>query len=126
MKPRESTIQAKEFQADSLRRQLAQFDRMIDDLEVIRGELAKQIANEEGRTGVTDPDNFAYSTVARAARDRRRNLDATIADLSQRREKAAEELAGIESFFDALRNAAEGDEPAEPGTQTPSRRSAAA
>lgn len=105
MKPRESTIQAKEFKAVSLRRQLAQFDRMIDDLEIIRGELTKQIDNEERRTGVTDPQNFAYSTVARAARDRRNNLTNTIDDLSGRRAEAAGELAEIESFFEALRNA---------------------
>jgi len=109
MKPRESTIQAKEFKAVSLRRQLAQFDRMIDDLDVIRGELAKQIDNEERRTGICDPDNFAYSTVARAARERRRNLDTTIGDLSDRRAQAAEELADIESFFEALRSAEGGD-----------------
>lgn len=124
MKPRESTIQAKEFQAASLRRQLAQFDRMIADLEVIRGELAKQIDNEERRTGVSDPANFAYSTVARAARDRRDNLTNSIADLTARRDLAAAELSAIEDFFEALRNAAEGEEPEVPAT--PQRRSAAA
>ena len=43
MKPRESTIQAKEFKAAALRRQLAQFERMIADLDIIRTELGKQI-----------------------------------------------------------------------------------
>jgi type II secretory pathway component PulJ len=102
MRPRESTIQSKEFQAAALRRQLAQFDRMIGDLEVIRVELGKQIDAEERRTGVVDPQNFAYSTVARAARDRRHNLSATIADLSERRVRAAEQLVELESFFAAL------------------------
>ncbi|MCF3931863.1 hypothetical protein L1787_00365 [Acuticoccus sp. M5D2P5] len=105
MKPRESTIQAKEFQASALRRQLAQFDRMIADLEVIRVELGKQIEGEERRSGVNDPANYAYSTVARAARERRRNLSATIADMSERRARVVESLNEIDGFFDALTNA---------------------
>jgi len=107
MKPRESTIQTKEFQAGSLRRQLAQFDRMITDLDVIRGELDKQIDLEERRTGINDPANVAYSTVARAARNRRRNLTTTITDLSERRAAALEQLSQIEGFFEALNNADE-------------------
>lgn len=107
MKPRTSTIQAKEYQQAGVRRQLAQFERMIADLEVIRVELAKQIDGEERRSGVADPGNFAYSTVARAARERRRNLTATIADLSTRRNNAAETLAGLDGFFEALQNSGE-------------------
>ena len=107
MKPRESTIQAKEFQAAALRRQLAQFERMIGDLEVIRSELTKQIEAEERRTGVDDPANYAYSTVARAARDRRDNLTNTIRDLNERRSAARDALAEIDGFFNALNNAGE-------------------
>ena len=105
MKPRESTIQAKEFQAGALRRQLAQFERMIADLEVIRVELGKQIESEERRSGISDPSNFAYSTVARAARERRRNLTATIQDLTDRRTRVEDQLSEIDGFFDALGNA---------------------
>ena len=50
MKPRVSTIQAKEFQAAALRLQLAQFDRKIGDLESIKAEVTKQIEQEERRT----------------------------------------------------------------------------
>jgi flagellar protein FliJ len=107
MKPRESTIQAKEFQATALRRQLAQFERMIADLEVIKVELGKQIEAEERRSGVADPTNYAYSTIARAARERRRNLSATIADLNERRSNAVSQLADIDGFFDALQNASD-------------------
>lgn len=107
MKPRESTIQAKEFQAAALRRQLAQFERMIADLDVIRAELTKQIEAEERRSGVDDPSNYAYSTVARAARDRRANLTHTIEDLSERRSATLDSLGEIEGFFAALTNAGE-------------------
>ncbi|WP_420394547.1 hypothetical protein [Acuticoccus sp.] len=105
MKPRESTIQAKEFQAAALRRQVAQYERMIADLEVIAVELGKQIEAEERRSGVNDPSNFAYSTVARAAGERRKNLSATIADLTDRASRAADELVGIDGFFAALASA---------------------
>ncbi len=105
MKPRESTIQAKEFQAGALRRQLAQFERMIGDLEVIRVELGKQIDVEERRTGVSDTANYAYSTVARAARERRANLTNTIDDLAARRDAALAALDEIDGFFTALANA---------------------
>jgi len=107
MKPRESTIQAKEFQAAALRRQLAQFERMIGDLEVIRIELGKQIDVEERRTGVADTGNYAYSTVARAARERRSNLTNTIDDLAARRDAALAALDEIDGFFTALANASE-------------------
>ena len=105
MKPRESTIQAKEFKAGALRRQLDQYERMIADLEVIRVELGKQIEGEERRSGVSDPNNYAYSTVARAARERRRNLTTTIDELNGRREAVIEELRDIDGFFDALGSA---------------------
>lgn len=109
MKPRESTIQTKEFQAAALQRQLVQFDRMIADLEVIRTELGKQIANEENRTGIDDPANYAYSTVAKAARDRRMNLSATIDDLNERRKRAVDALQEIDGFFAALNNTEEAE-----------------
>jgi len=105
MKPRESTIQAKEFQADALRRQLSQFERMIGDLETIRTELGKQIELEERRSGGYDMGHYAYSTVARAARERRGNLTHTIEDLSGRRETALGALAEIDAFFAALESA---------------------
>lgn len=107
MKPRESTIQAKEFKASALKRQLAQYERMISDLEVIRVELGKQIDGEERRSGINDPANFAYSTVARAARERRANLSATIDDLTARRAKVVEEISEIADFFSALDSASD-------------------
>ncbi|MEO1103413.1 MAG: hypothetical protein AAFW98_06740, partial [Pseudomonadota bacterium] len=91
----------------ALRRQLSQFERMIADLEVIRTELGKQIDGEERRTGVSEPSNFAYSTVARAARERRSNLTNTIDDLNERRAAAMEALEDINGFFAALSAAGE-------------------
>lgn len=105
MKPRVSTIQAKEFQAASLRRQLAQFDRMIGDLETIKAELAKQIDQEERRTNNGDPGSVLYSTVARAARDRRENLSETLDDLTGRRQRVVEAIGDLDGFFAALNSA---------------------
>jgi hypothetical protein len=44
-------------------------------------DLARQIANEEDRTGIRDQAHFAYSTFAKAAALRRANLLTSVADL---------------------------------------------
>lgn len=109
MKPRQSQIRAREFEVEDLGRQLRLFDQMIADLKEIREELDRQVTVEEDRTGVRDPSHFAYSTVARAARDRRRKLDASIADLSDRRGAVETRLAEAEAALEALRAEAEED-----------------
>lgn len=85
MKPRESLVRNKEFEVRELQRQLAQSDMMIADFRRIADDLDRQIEAEERRTGVDDPAHFAYSTAARAARQRRDKLESSIADLEERR-----------------------------------------
>ena len=46
------------------------------------GDLDLEIAAEHRRTGIEDEKHFAYSTFARAARQRRANLQTSIADLA--------------------------------------------
>lgn len=120
MKPRDSLIKAKEFQADELRRQLGQLERMIRDLRSIRDELGRQIEAEEVRSGVRDPTHYAYSTVARAARDRRQKLESSLAELEDRRVLAETRLAETLEFFAAMAGgrepAAETETASAPGT----------
>jgi hypothetical protein len=47
----------------------------------LAAELARQIANEEDRTGIRDQAHFAYSTFAKAAAQRRANLLTSVEDL---------------------------------------------
>ena len=43
----------------------------LDDFELLAGDLERQIAAEEDRTGIKDIAHFAYSTFAKAALQRR-------------------------------------------------------
>lgn len=102
MRPRQSQVRARQFEVEDHRRQLRLFDQMIGDLAAIRDELGRQIAHEEARTGVRDRGHFAYSTVARAARERRAKLDASIEDLTGRRAAVEVRLAEAEAALEAL------------------------
>lgn len=99
MKPRESLIRAKQFQLDDARRRLAQIEIMVGELMRMAGELDQQIEIEELRSGVSDPDHYAYPTFARAARQRRDNLRASIDELAGQRESAAQAVSAAESDF---------------------------
>ena len=129
MKPRDSLIRAKEFQAEELRRQLGQLERMIKDLRSIRDELGRQIEAEEARSGVRDQSHYAYSTVARAARDRRQKLESSLAELDDRRLIADVRLAETLDFFAAMAGAhqpaEEADRPPTAPPASPSRERAA-
>lgn len=76
---------------------------MIRDFETMVAELTRQISVEEERTGIKDAAHFAYSTFAKAAAQRRSNLDASVADLKAKldaakrdHEDAASELTKLE------------------------------
>jgi hypothetical protein len=81
MKPRDSTIRAKRFEVAERARKVASLEGTIRDFELMASDLARQIANEEDRTGVRDQAHFAYSTFAKAAAQRRANLLTSVEDL---------------------------------------------
>lgn len=81
MKPRDSTVRAKRFEVAERARKVASLEGTIRDFEFMASDLARQIANEEDRTGVRDQAHFAYSTFAKAAAQRRANLLTSVADL---------------------------------------------
>jgi hypothetical protein len=81
MKPRDSALRAKRFEAAEKARKVTLLESMIRDFEIMAVDLARQIAAEEDRTGVKDPAHFAYSTFAKAASQRRSNLLTSVADL---------------------------------------------
>src|SRR5882762_9307305 len=72
-------------------RKLRLLEMTLIDFERVALDLEQQIAGEEARTGIIDPAHFAYSTIATAARRRRFNLSATIADLTARLKDAQRE-----------------------------------
>lgn len=114
MKPRDSQLRSKQFEVETLRHQLALFDRTIADLRTIHAELDRQIEAEERRTGVRDRSHFAYSTVARAARERRAKLDTSLADLVGRRAVTEADLDAATATLESLKEAARTEPAGEP------------
>lgn len=81
MKPRDTNLRLKRFEASEKARKIASIETMILDFEHMVLDLSRQITAEEERTGIKDPVHFAYSTFAKAAALRRCNLLTSIADL---------------------------------------------
>ncbi len=92
MKPRESQLRLKHFQVEDKTRQLTQIDLMVGELSRMAEELDNQIRLEEEKSGITDASHFAYPTFAKAARQRRDNLQVSIRELNERRDAAQEAL----------------------------------
>ena len=91
MKPRDTALRLRRFDAAEKARKVASMETMILDLEHVAADLARQIAAEEERTGIKDPAHFAYSTFAKAAAQRRANLITSIGDLKIKLESARRE-----------------------------------
>ncbi len=88
MKSRDTLIRLKRFQVEEKRRRVRQIEMMTAEFNRMIGDLDREIANEEKRTGISDPTHFAYPTYARAASGRRDNLRSSIAELAQQMEDA--------------------------------------
>lgn len=104
MKPRESALRIKRFEADEAARKVGSLESMIREFEQMAADLDRQIAFEEERTGIKDIAHFAYSTFAKAAAQRRDNLKMSVAELRakldlaiQERDEAVEKLAKAET-----------------------------
>ncbi len=93
MKSREGLIRLKRFQVDEKRRQVAQIQSMIAEFERMARELNDQVTAEQDRSGIHDTAHFAYPTFAKAAMQRRDNLLASIAELSEQLRAAEAECA---------------------------------
>ena len=107
MKQRESALRTKRFGAAEKARKVALLESMIRDFEGMVTELSRQIAAEEERTGVRDPVHFAYSTFAKAAAQRRSNLQTSVADLREKLEAARREHEEVISDLNKLEPASD-------------------
>ena len=83
MKSRDSLLRLKRFHVDERRRRVAQIETMIAEFLRMAGELDREIAAEEQKSGISDLAHFAYPTYARAARTRRENLSRSAAELKE-------------------------------------------
>lgn len=91
MKPRETALRLKRFEADEKSRKVADLELMIREFETIANDLDRQIQAEEERTGIKDPAHFSYSTFAKSASIRRENLRASADELKVKLEAAVKE-----------------------------------
>ncbi|MCX7900542.1 MAG: flagellar export protein FliJ [Methylocystis sp.] len=92
MKSRDTLLRLKRFQADEMRRRVVQLNTMISEFTRMSNELDREIAQEEQRANINDPNHFAYPTYARAARTRRDNIVASLAELRGKLEAAEAEM----------------------------------
>lgn len=88
MKSRETALRLKKFEAEEKSRKVADLEHMIREFEHMASDLDRQVQMEEERTGIKDYAHFAYSTLAKAAAQRRDNLRASIGDLRAKLESA--------------------------------------
>jgi len=93
MKSRETLIRLKKFQVDEKRRRVAQIEGMIAEFQRMSGDLEREIQTEQERAGINDPSHFAYPTYAKAAIQRRENLNRSTDELRGQLEEARAHLA---------------------------------
>jgi len=93
MKSRETLIRLKKFQVDERRRKVAQIEGMIAEFERMGVDLEREIKSEQDRAGIHDPGHFAYPTYAKAAMQRRENLQRSADDLKVQLDAATNALA---------------------------------
>jgi flagellar protein FliJ len=97
MRSRESLLRLNRFRVEDARRQVADMDLMIQDLMRKHDDLDAHVKFEEGRTGVTDPNNVNYSMAAKSVRGRRDNILKTVAELRDQQEAGVERLKEAEA-----------------------------
>jgi len=100
MKSRETLIRLKKFQVDEKRRRVAQIEGMIAEFDRIAGDLEREIKTEQDRAGIHDPGHFAYPTYAKAAMQRRENLQRSASEL---RTQLDEAQAALGEAFEELK-----------------------
>ena len=109
MKPRDSALRAKRFEAAEKSRKVASLESMIREFETMVSDLSRQISAEEERTGVRDASHFAYSTFAKAAHQRRSNLATSLADLRAKLDVARRDHEDTVSELRTLEPVEDGD-----------------
>ena len=96
MKSRDTIIRLRKFQVDEKRRRTMQIETMIAEFERMSTELEREVRAEQDRAGIQDPAHFAYPTYAKAANQRKENLQRSIDELRMQLEDA--KLALAEAF----------------------------
>lgn len=88
MKPNDTLLKLRRFEANEKRQKIADIEMMIGDFKRMVDDLSRQIDAEEESSGIRDVKHYAYPTYAKAANQRRGNLAASIAELEAKLEEA--------------------------------------
>ncbi len=93
MRSRKTLIQLRRFEVDERRQTVADIETMSEELRQMVVDLERQIQVEQEKAGVDDVNHFAYPTFAKAAIQRRDNLNNSVKDLEVKLEEARDQLA---------------------------------
>ena len=93
MKSRETLIRLRKFQVDEKRRRVNQIEGMILEFQRMANDLEREIQTEQDRAGISDPSHFTYPTYAKAAIQRRENLNRSAGELQGQLEEARAHLS---------------------------------
>jgi flagellar export protein FliJ len=92
MKLNDTLLKLRRFEVNEKQQKVVDIETMIADFKRMADDLNHQIRVEEETSGVRDVNHFAYPTYAKAARQRRDNLLASIRDLDAKLEEAKADL----------------------------------
>ena len=92
MRSRKTLIQLRRFEVDERRQIVADIETMMVDLQQMSVDLDRQIQAEQERAGVDDVNHYAYPTFAKAAIQRRDNLNNSIGNLETKLEESRDLL----------------------------------
>lgn len=92
MKSNDTLLKLRRFEVNEKQQKIADIEMMIVDFKRMADDLSHQIRVEEESCNVRDVNHYAYPTYAKAARQRRDNLTASIGDLEAKLVEARAEL----------------------------------
>jgi flagellar FliJ protein len=88
MKSSEMYVGLEALLVEERRRKVDQIERVIADFERAASELEREIKTEQDGAGISDPEHFGYPTYAKAARQRRENIELSVGQLRLKLEEA--------------------------------------
>lgn len=93
MRSGETQLKLQRFEANEKLQKVKEIEAMIEDFRHLANDLMHQIKIEEEASRVKDVNHYAYPPFAKAARERRNNLLASVEDLEAKLAEARGELA---------------------------------
>ncbi len=93
MRSNDTLLKLQRYEANEKQQKVRDIELMIADFRQLADDLMHQIQIEEKNSRVKDVNHYSYPPFAKAARERRKNLFASIEALEAKLEEAGNELA---------------------------------